>query len=210
MPITLAEIELTGVQDIKTDETRSLVKHRVPGMEGDLVQNLGRRPTSISFAGIFKGEEALNHIETLRQKFKTREPAAFVSDITDSTDVTNVVIENFRVQQVGGRPDYYTYTVSLKEYLEIVEEEVTQEIEEEQRQEAEDEHTQKEEEIEKNQVTLEVRVKLEQGETDYSNFIVDIYNEADIPVATVTKHEEGVYRREGLPTGVYKAVVRRR
>jgi hypothetical protein len=210
MSITLAEIELTGVRDIRTDETRSLVRHRIPGLAGDLIQDLGRRPTSISFEGVFKGENALSDIEKLRQKFKTREAIAFVSDITDSTDVTDVVIENLRVNQVSGKPDYYTYVISLKEYVEIVEEEVVQEIEQEQQAQAEEAQAQKEQQIENKQVTVEVRVNLKEGETDYSGITVEIYDEQDALVETMTQQTDGVYRREGLSTGKYTAIVKRK
>ncbi|MGD2088500.1 MAG: DNA circularization N-terminal domain-containing protein [Candidatus Aminicenantes bacterium] len=210
MPVTLAEIELTGIQNIKTDETRSLVKHRIPGLEGDLIQDLGRKPTTISFEGIFKGEQALDHIETLRQKFKDREPAAFVSDITDSTDVMEVVIENFMVYQVGGKPDYYTYTISLKEYIEIVEEEVTQEIEEEQQQQAEESQENMEENVANNTGTFEVRVELEEGETDYSGISVLVEGTTDDGEdysITISEHENGVFTAENVPNGEYTAVI---
>lgn len=210
MPISLAEIELNGIQNIKTDEARSLVKHRIPGLEGDIIQDLGRNPTSISFEGIFKGEEALNNIETLRQKFKDRETAAFVSDITDSTDVTDVVIENLQVFQVSGRPDYYTYAISLKEYVEVVEEEVTQEIEEEQQQQAEEAQENMEEDIDKNTGTFEVRVELEEGETDYSGISVVVEGTTDDGEeysVTISEHENGVFTAQNVPNGEYTAVL---
>ena len=209
MPISLAEIELSSIQNIKTDETQALVKHRIPGLEGDIIQDLGRRPTSISFEGIFKGEEALNNIESLRQKFKMREPIVFVADITDSADVTEVVIEDLRIWEVGGKPNHYAYAISLKEYVELVEEEVEQEIEEEQEQAAQESQAQQEQQIENEQVTLEVRVNLAEGETDYSNIIVEIYDERDVLKATLTEQTDGVYRKENLPPGQYKAIVKR-
>jgi hypothetical protein len=62
MPITLAGIKLTSVQNIRTNENWALVRHRIPSLEGDLIQDLGRQPVSISFDGIFKGKEALRGI----------------------------------------------------------------------------------------------------------------------------------------------------
>ncbi|MGD2088498.1 MAG: DNA circularization N-terminal domain-containing protein [Candidatus Aminicenantes bacterium] len=209
MAITLAEIELTGIQNIKTDETRSLVKHRIPGLEGDLIQDLGRKPTTVSFEGIFKGEEALDHIETLRQKFKDREPAAFVSDITDSTDVTEVVIENFMVYQVGGKPDYYTYSISLKEYVEIEEEDVNREIEEQQQQEAEAAQQRQEDAVDNGTMIVETRLELEEGQTDYSGISVDVYDKDGNMVETITQQTDGVFRSSELPAGQYRISVNR-
>jgi hypothetical protein len=208
MPITLADIELTGVQDIKTDETRSLVKHRIPGLEGDLIQDLGRKPTTISFEGIFKGEEALDHIEILRQKFKNREAVVFVSDITDSTDVTDVMIENLRITEVAGKAAHYRYWLILREY--IPPPPPADDVQDQQQQAAQAEQDRQVQQIANEQITLEVRVQLQEGETDYSNIKVEVYDEQDNLVATLTQQVDGIYRKENLPTGNYKAVVKRK
>lgn len=210
MPISLAEIELNSIQNIKTDETQALVKHRIPGLQGDIIQYLGRHPTRISFEGIFKGDEALDHIEKLRQKFKAREPIAFVSDITDSTDVTEVVIENLRIWEIGGRPNNYAYTILIKEFVRVTEEEVAGQIEGEQEKEAAQANIENEEQIENKEGTIEVRVELEEGEIDYSGISVLLEgttNEGEELSIAIDKEENGIFLADNLPAGTYTATV---
>jgi hypothetical protein len=208
MPITLAGIKLTSVQNICTNENRALVRHRIPGLEGDLIQDLGRQPVSIYFDGVFKGKEALKDIEKLRQKFKTRQAIAFVSDITDSTDVTEVVIENLRVTEVAGKANHYRYYLVLGEYKPPPPPPTNTQAQ--QQQAAQAAQGRQVRQIADKHITLEVRVQLQEGETDYSNINVEVYDEQDNLVATLTRQVDGVYRKENMPTGHYRTVVKRK
>jgi hypothetical protein len=207
MPITLAEIELTGIQNIKTDETRSLVKHRIPGLEGDLIQDLGRRPVFISFDGIFKGKEALKDIEKLRQKFKKKEALAFVSDITDSTDVTEVVIDNLRVTEVAGKANHYRYYLVLEEYKPPPPPPAdTQARQQQAAQAAQDRQVNA---VGNGTMIVETRVELEKGQTDYSGISVEVYDKDGNMVETITQQTDGVFRSGDLPAGEYRISVNR-
>ncbi len=210
MPVTLAEIPLTAVRYIQTDETRALTRHGVPGLEGDILAHMGRRPVGIRIDGVFSGADALDHIAALRQIAAAGEPAPFTADITDSTEVTDVVIDKLLVNQVGGRPDYYSYTVSLKEYVEITEEETAQEIEEDQQRQAEDSQDHMEDNVANNTGTYEVRVELEEGETDYSGISVLVEGtttDGDDYSLTISGHENGVFTAQNVPDGEYTAVL---
>ncbi len=209
MPISLAEMELQAVRNIVTHESRALVKHRIPGLAGDIIQDLGRRSVAVSFEGVFKGQEAAERIETLRRLFGNREAVAFVSDITDSTDVVDVVIETLRVAQVAGRPDYYTYAISLKEYIEIVEEDVNQEIDDQQQQDAEDAQDRQEDAVDNGTMVVEARVELEEGQTDYSGISVDVSDIDGNVVETITEQTDGLFRSGELPAGRYAVTVNR-
>lgn len=116
-PITpmLAEIELRTIQDISTNEDRVLAEHKIPGMDGSVFQNLGRKPTKVALLGILYGEKAKEDLEKLRTKFKTGEPVSFVADITAATDVSQVLIEDLKVNEVAGKPDHFRYSVVLQE-----------------------------------------------------------------------------------------------
>jgi hypothetical protein len=205
MPITLSEIELTGIQNIRTDETQSLVKHRIPGLEGDLIQDLGRQPVSISFDGIFKGKEALKDVEKLRQKFKTRQAITFVSDITDSTEVTEVVIENLRVTEVAGKTNHFHYWIILKEYVPLPEAPVI--TEKEQKNAARAAQDRQVNAVENGTMVVETRVELENGQTDYSGISIDVYDKDGNIVETITQQTDGVFRSGELPAGEYRISV---
>lgn len=111
----LAEIELKTIQEISTTEGRALAKHIIPGMDGCVFQNLGRKPTKVMFSGILFGEKAKEDLEKLWTKFKAGEPVSFVADITTATDISQVLIEDLKVNEVAGKPDHFRYSVVLQE-----------------------------------------------------------------------------------------------
>jgi len=50
--------EIRYISNISTSDKRGMVEHEIPGMEGNVFQNLGRSPVNISFDGAFEGESA--------------------------------------------------------------------------------------------------------------------------------------------------------
>jgi hypothetical protein len=115
MAVLLDDIQLEAVQNISTEEKRSLIEHKVPGMDGSLFQDMGEAPTSISFEGIMRGEEALSDLEKLRGIFKAGQPVPFTADIATATNVSQVLIENLQVSEEAGRPNYFRYHIALRE-----------------------------------------------------------------------------------------------
>lgn len=111
----LAEIELKTIQEMSTTEDRALAEYKIPGMDGSVFQNLGRKPTKISFSGILYGEKAKEDLEKLRTKFKAGESVSFAADITTATDISQVLIEELKVNEVAGKPDHFRYSVILRE-----------------------------------------------------------------------------------------------
>ncbi len=111
----LDEIELKAIQEISTTEDHAFVEHKIPGVDGSVFQNLGRKPTKVEFSGILYGEKAKEDLEKLRTKFKAGEPSSFVADITTATDVSQVLIEDLKVNEVAGKPDHFRYSVVLQE-----------------------------------------------------------------------------------------------
>lgn len=111
----LAEIELKTIQEISTTEDRAFAEHKIPGMDGSVFQNLGRKPTKVALSGILYGEKAKEDLEKLRAKFKAGEPVSFVADITIAIDISQVLIEDLKVNEVAGKPDHFKYSVVLQE-----------------------------------------------------------------------------------------------
>jgi len=122
----LDDIELPLVQEITTHDRRVLAEHKPPGMEGSLLQNLGRRPERLVLWGIASaadGEEegAMPTIEKLEEKFRQGGPFPFTSDISADAEIEQVVIDDFQVQEIAGKPERYAFTLTLREFIEPVE-----------------------------------------------------------------------------------------
>jgi hypothetical protein len=95
MSVRIGKIELSGVQDLHTEEARTLVEQRVPEQQGSVFQDLGREPVTILIDGLLFGEESLSALETLRQAHAKAEPQSFAADLVVGTDLTDVIIEDF-------------------------------------------------------------------------------------------------------------------
>jgi hypothetical protein len=118
MTVRIGKIELTGVQDLHTEEARTLVEQRVPEQQGSVFQDLGREPVTILIDGLLFGDESLSALETLRQAHAKAEPQSFAADLVVGTDLTEVIIEDFRVRQVAGYKDRYRFSLRLREHIE--------------------------------------------------------------------------------------------
>ncbi|MBL0282583.1 MAG: DNA circularization N-terminal domain-containing protein [Zoogloea sp.] len=118
MSVRIGKIELTGVQDLHTEEARTLVEQRVPEQQGSVFQDLGREPLTIVIDGLLFGADALSSLETLRQAHAKAEPQSFAADLVVGTDLTEVVIEDFRVRQLAGYRDRFRFSLRLREHIE--------------------------------------------------------------------------------------------
>lgn len=119
------ELELPQVQEIGTYEHRALAELKVPAMDGSLLQNLGRSPAHVALWGIASGPQAKGFLSGLEEKFRAGGPVAFTADISASTEIEELVIQDLKTQEVAGRPDRFAYVVTLAEHLELVEPEET-------------------------------------------------------------------------------------
>ncbi len=118
MPIIISGIEFNRIQDLRIDENRAIVEHRIPGSNGDIFQDLGRKPVTIAFEGIFQGKDGFSKLRDLRQKFNDGETLTFSSDAATPTDVDQVIIKNLRVNEIAGRPQFFRFAIVLKEIVE--------------------------------------------------------------------------------------------
>ncbi len=112
----LGDLELQQVQRIETEGDQILVPHRVPGLEGDFLQGLGRRGSRIALTGVLSGAASRDALKTLREKFKAAAPVSFVSDIATATKVDQVLIEEMEVRDLAGKPERYEYAFVLREH----------------------------------------------------------------------------------------------
>ena len=119
MGIELGGIKLNRVHRIVTIEQADLVSHRVPGMTGNIVQDLGRDSVRLKVSGIFYGAEtASKDLEKLRGIYKKREPVDFLAEIVGQAYFSKVIVEKFEVFQLAREPEQFSYTLVIVEYTE--------------------------------------------------------------------------------------------
>lgn len=117
----LDDIELPLVQEVSTHDRRALAEHKPPGMDGSLLQNLGRRPERIVLWGVAEGDDALETIQKLDEKFRAGAPLSFTADISTDSEIDKIVVDDFQAQELAGKPQRYAFTLSLREFIEPVE-----------------------------------------------------------------------------------------
>jgi hypothetical protein len=115
-PQTRVVKEIRNVHNITTSNRRKVIEHKITCSEGSILSDLGRLPVRISFDGEFQGPDAKASLENLRAKFKVGKPLSFSSDITNIADINQVLIEEFHIDEIGGRLNQYSYSIVLREY----------------------------------------------------------------------------------------------
>jgi Carboxypeptidase regulatory-like domain len=184
-PIT----ELREVRDIRTMDHRNVVELRIPGADGNVLQEMGREPVGILFTGQVWGPHAKTTIQALLDKYESQKPSPFSSDITALADVNNVVIEDLVLETTAGKADYYVYHIALKEYKEP-------KPTKQQGQPPAQKPEKKDSDIQ------DIRGRLLDGEGNPAvNVIVSIKGKPG--EYTATTDDDGFYEAEGLPEGDY-------
>ena len=189
--------EVRSVRNINIQQRRNIVEHRIPGLEGNIFQDMGRDPVRIAFEGTLQGKSARENLEILIGKFKSGKEVSFASDLTGASDVNYVLIEEFVIDDKGGVKDEYKYSVVLQEYR-MPEEEV-EEVEGQE---------------DKAKEAVEKKVDDAYGSINYiTGKVVDKQGspKADVPVKiewdkgeiSIKTNEEGTYRKEELEPGKY-------
>lgn len=118
MSVRLGDIELTRLQGVDVDEGRNLIEHKVPGGSGSVFQDLGRGSIRVTLTGLLLGEVALREIETLRAAHADATPMSFTGDIAVGSELTDVIIEDFRVEQIPGHSFRYEFVLRVREWTE--------------------------------------------------------------------------------------------
>lgn len=108
--------EIRSIHDLSISGKRRIVELQIPGLTGNVFQDMGRNPLKISFDGELVGPATMNTLQDLRSKFELKKPMPFSSDITTINDVTEVVIENFSVRFIDGIASGSRYSMVLREH----------------------------------------------------------------------------------------------
>jgi outer membrane protein OmpA-like peptidoglycan-associated protein/peptidoglycan hydrolase-like protein with peptidoglycan-binding domain len=113
----LDDVELQQVQKIESEDEAAVQQHSIPALEGDFLQDLGRRSTRIDLTGVLTGPDAGKGLQKLREKFQKAEPMSFVADIATATVVDKVMIEQMEVEELAGKPERFAYALSVLEFV---------------------------------------------------------------------------------------------
>jgi len=111
--------EVSRIEAISTHEARRLAVLPVPGLSGDLHQDLGRGALAVEISGSLLGDEARDEfLKELREKFLAGEPVDFVADIVGESELERVLIESFELEECAALADTFRYRIILREYTE--------------------------------------------------------------------------------------------
>jgi hypothetical protein len=117
MALELAGIPLDKLIKVEVRERARFVRHSVPGLSGELTQDLGRPGVAVAFQGIFLGAEAADRLKELRDKYLAREPVDFLCEAVGEGYFTQVVIDTLQVVQRAGFVDQFDYVCEVAEYV---------------------------------------------------------------------------------------------
>lgn len=192
---------IRSVYNLSVSKKRRIVEHKIPGLEGGILQDLGREPIRISFDGVLYGEKAKEVLEQLISKFKAGKPLPFYSTISDIAEVPKVLIEDLRVEDVSSVTNVFKYSIVLREYIPPEEEEEKPSSQDE---EAKEEVKEKADEA-KNSINYITGKVLDADGNPLEGVNVKItWDGGEYIVKT---DENGVYRKDNLKPGKYKVTV---
>ncbi len=117
MPVEIGGIKINRVHKITTLEQAAFVRHRVPGQEGNTIQNLGRDSVQLEMEGIFFGPQAKDDLEKLRGLYIKRQPVDFVADLMGQYFTGKVVLTRLDVAQSAQEPQQFSYSLVVTEYV---------------------------------------------------------------------------------------------
>lgn len=115
----VGEWEPPKIEALNAVETRRVARLAVPGLSGDLQQDLGRGAMGVQITGSLTGDEARDtFLKSLREQFYAGQPVDFVSDILEEAELEQVIIERFDVAARNDAPGVFSYSLILREYTE--------------------------------------------------------------------------------------------
>ena len=108
-----------SIERIASFESRRLAVLPVPGLSGDLHQDMGRGALAIEIVGSLATDETRDtFLKDIREKFFAGEPVDFVADIAKESELEQVLIEELRFEEVASDADMFRYRIVLREYTE--------------------------------------------------------------------------------------------
>jgi hypothetical protein len=107
------------IERITAREARRLAVLPVPGLSGDLHQDLGRSAMVVEITGSLSTDEARDaFLKDLREQFLAGEPVDFVADIVKESELERVLIDELRLEEAAGDSAAFRYRIALREYTE--------------------------------------------------------------------------------------------
>ena len=105
------------IERISSVESRRLAVLPVPGLDGDLHQDLGRAALAVEIAGSLNGDAVRDDfLKQLREKYLKGDPVDFVADIVKESKLEKVLIEELELSEVAGSTEAFRYRIVLREY----------------------------------------------------------------------------------------------
>ena len=115
----IGEWEVPRIERIETLEERRIACLPVPGLLGDIQQDLGAASLSVEICGSLQGDEARDaFLDDLRKKFRAGDPVTFAADITHASELDRVLIDELELEEVNHAPGSFRYRIVLREYVE--------------------------------------------------------------------------------------------
>ena len=93
------------------------MRYRVPGLDGELAQELGRQSVRLRIEGIFYGEEAEIELAKLRKVYQQKKAVEFLADIIGNAYFAEVLIDQLAIRQKAQEPDQFSYSLVITEYV---------------------------------------------------------------------------------------------
>lgn len=107
-----------SIERIASYESRRLAVLPVPGLSGDLHQDMGRGALAIEIVGSLATDETRDtFLKDVREKFLAGAPVDFVADIAKESELERVLIEELRFEETRDA-DMFRYRIVLREYTE--------------------------------------------------------------------------------------------
>jgi hypothetical protein len=108
-----------SIERIRAVEARRLAVLPVPGLSGDLHQDLGRAAMGLEIVGSLNTDDARDgFLKSVREKFLAGDPVTFVADIVKESKLERVLIEELHFEEAASDPDSFRYRIVLREYTE--------------------------------------------------------------------------------------------
>jgi len=115
----IGQWEVPSIERIETLEERRIARLPVPGLLGDIQQDLGAASLTVELCGSLNGDEARDDfLQSLRESFRAGDPVSFAADITNAADLDQVMIDELQLEEVADSADSFRYRIVLREYVE--------------------------------------------------------------------------------------------
>jgi hypothetical protein len=115
----IGEWEVPRIERIQTLEERRIASLPVPGLLGDIQQDLGAASLSVEICGSLQGDEARDaFLDSLRKQFRAGDPVTFAADITRASELDRVLIDELELREVNQAAGSFRYRIVLREYVE--------------------------------------------------------------------------------------------